>query len=221
MLSALLFASWLMAPAQATDPDPGASGSAAAGAALEQIDAYAPTAPDPPTAAAGSQPDTAATAGEPAADQVPASPPAPTSAGATSAAASTAPDAETDDEDNPAPQPCPTAERSRYTMYGGLGAGAVGVVGALVFFTIGQVERMRAQDLLDNSPAFGEQDDHYVVRDANHEDVAAYDSHRAAASVMSQLVWVSLGVGAVGAAVSAVSFWLGDDASRCQAAVDP
>lgn len=220
MLSALFIAGWLFAQTQSIDigTDEGADEDA-----LEQIDEAvvepAATAATAPGSAPESAPDSAP-------ESAPASEPATATA---SAPASQLAEQEEEEESEADSALCATAERARYVRYAGLGAGGIGLLGAIGFFTVGLVERLAAQSLLDTSPAFGKLGDQYVVHDPHHADVAAYDSHRATASVMTQLVWISLGVSAVGGAVAIVSWWLGDeldqtvqrdDAGNCQLAGD-
>ncbi|MBN2362202.1 MAG: hypothetical protein JXR83_22310 [Deltaproteobacteria bacterium] len=223
MLSPLLIAGCLLAPAQVIDLGPDAETDADEAAVediSEQLDEYVPTAPDPATGAA--QPARAASLPA-AAETLPAAAGTLPASTAAPSASSPAPEIaliEESDEGETEATPCPTAERARYLVYGGAGAGGVGLLGGIAFFAVGLVERLRAQELLDNSPAFGKQGDQYVVNDPGHADVDAYASHRATASVMTQLVWISLGVAAVGSSVAIASYWLGEDAGRCQSRED-
>ncbi|MFH1810844.1 MAG: hypothetical protein ABIJ09_19025 [Pseudomonadota bacterium] len=113
--------------------------------------------------------------------------------------------------------PCEATETARALRYGGLGVGAVSLLGAVAFAGISLYERFQAQELLDHSPAFGKIGDRYVQRDPAHPDVAAYDGHRATSSILSQLSWFALGLSLAGAGVTGAAFLLGEQADACHA----
>lgn len=120
--------------------------------------------------------------------------------------------AEADDE-----EPCSVVEQARPLIYGGLATGALGLFGAIGFLVAGTAERLQAQSLLDTSEAFAKVDDRTVVRDPGHEDVARYEEHRATASVMTQLAWISVGIALAGATTAGTAFFLSLEAEECSA----
>jgi hypothetical protein len=113
--------------------------------------------------------------------------------------------------------PCPVNDTARALSFGGLAVGGVSLLAAVTLAAVSLYERTQAQDLLDHSPAFGTIGDRYVERDPAHPDVAAYDSHRAASSILSQLSWFALGLSLAGAGIAGSAFWLGEQSEACRA----